>query len=374
MRYFLKKTNLKKGEYLQIYMSEYKRGIGSRNKSFKALGYTEELKGKGIKDPVGHFQREVDRMNSQLERKDAEDKALEIGNESPIRYLGYFPLKGIVNSLVFFEKAVDAIAQGRKFQFDVYETMMALVYARAILPSSKKKTHEEVIPLTFEKIDSVSYQQVLACCEYIGQEYKKIVSFLTNSVKKVYGLDFKHSYFDCTNFYFEIDKEDDWRRKGPSKENKKDPIISMGLLLDANQIPSGMSIFKGNESEKPQLRSVIGELKKENNISGRTIQVADKGLNCAKNIHKVLKNGDGYLFPKSLKKESDKEIEWFFSLDKDTWAHVYEEDEKRKNKELKYSYYCFEGDLTYDYVDDYGSTEEFTTREKRVITFSPKLT
>lgn len=56
---------------------------------------------------------------------------------------------------------------------------------------------------------------------------------------------------------FEIDREDDFRRKGPSKENRKDPIVGLGLLLDANQIPIGMELFPGNESEKPILRNVI---------------------------------------------------------------------------------------------------------------------
>ena len=88
-----------------------------------------------------------------------------------------------------------------------------------------------------------------------------------------------NTYFDCTNFYFEIDREDDFRKKGPSKENKKDPIIGLGLLLDSHQIPIGMKMYPGNESEKPILRDVIAQLKSQNNITGKTIHVADKGLN-----------------------------------------------------------------------------------------------
>ena len=63
-------------------------------------------------------------------------------------------------------------------------------------------------------------------------------------------------------FYFEIDREDDFRRKGPSKENRKDPIVGMGLLLDAHQIPIGMKLYPGNESEKPVIREVIDDLEK----------------------------------------------------------------------------------------------------------------
>jgi transposase len=71
--------------------------------------------------------------------------------------------------------------------------------------------------------------------------------------------------------------------------------------LDNNQIPIGMEMYPGNESEKPVLRDVISILKERNNITGRTIHVADKGLNCAKNIAASKKNGDGYLFSKSVR-------------------------------------------------------------------------
>ena len=80
----------------------------------------------------------------------------------------------------------------------------------------------------------------------------------------------------CTNFYFEIDKEDNFRRKGPSKENRKDPIVGIGLLLDANQIPLGMKMYPGNQSEQPVLREIISSLKSKNNIKGRTIQASKK--------------------------------------------------------------------------------------------------
>ena len=85
--------------------------------------------------------------------------------------------------------------------------------------------------------------------------------------------------------------------KGKSKENKTEPLVGLGLLIDAHQIPIGMKLYPGNESEKPILRTVIDDLKQRNNITGRTIQVADKGLNCINNIVHALKNDDGYFFP-----------------------------------------------------------------------------
>lgn len=372
MRYFLKKTNIKKGEYLQIYISEYRRDRGSRNRSYKKLGYTLELKEKGIKDPVSYYQAQVDKMNAELAIKEKTERAIKIGKTSPKRYVGYFVLKGIANALPLFEKTVRALSEKRQFQYDVYEMMMALVYARAIFPASKKKTHDSILPQLFEKIDKNSYSQVLSCCEFIGSDYPKYVSCLTNAIKNTYGICCDETYFDCTNFYFEVDKEDSLRKKGPSKENRYDPIIGMGLLLDNNQVPISMRMFPGNESEKPKIREIIASMKKENDSQGRTIQIADKGLNCARNIHEAILKGDGYIFSKSLKMQSDRELKWFKGLDRSNWQVVYEEtknDEKTEN----YRYYSYTDDFEYSYVDDLGTLVKFSTREKRIITFSQKL-
>lgn len=88
-----------------------------------------------------------------------------------------------------------------------------------------------------------------------------MIEIYNHQINQTYPLDTVHTYFDCTNFYFEIDKEDDFRLKGPSKENRREPIVGMGLLLDANQIPIGMKMYPGNESEKPVIRNIIDDLK-----------------------------------------------------------------------------------------------------------------
>ncbi len=90
-------------------------------------------------------------------------------------------------------------------------------------------------------------------------------------------------------------------RKGPSKENRHDPIIGQALLLDADLVPVAMQMYPGNESEKPYIRKVIEEMKSRYKVSGKTVQVADKGLNCARNIYAAVKEAnDGYIFSKSI--------------------------------------------------------------------------
>lgn len=84
----------------------------------------------------------------------------------------------------------------------------------------------------------------------------------------------------------------------------------MGLLLDAHQIPIGMKLFPGNESEKPVIRNIIDELKTRNSVSGRTIQIADKGLNRAENILHAVKSGNGYIFSKTVKQLPETKKTW----------------------------------------------------------------
>jgi transposase len=154
-------------------------------------------------------------------------------------------------------------------------------------------------------------------------------------------------------------------KKGPSKENKKEPIVGLGLLLDKNQIPIGMKMYPGNESEKPILRDVIDTLKKQNNITGKTIHVADKGLNCAQNIAFSRENGDGYLFSKSVKGLPEKEKTWVL-LDQD-----FKEVRDRNNKILYRYKSCID---KFPYVVEYqGKKIRVKLKEKRLLTYNPSL-
>lgn len=365
MAYFLKKSNLKKGMYLQIYESFYDpQRKGSAHRSHKALGYVHELQQKGIEDPISFYQAEVSQLNRQLAEQRKQAKELQISDETPEKLLGYFPLKSI-NEHLGVKPYIDLMQTAAGFRFSVFSMMSALIYARAVCPCSKSKTFEEVLPKLFER-SSFSLNQLYSGLEYIGSEYEKILEIYHCQVSRKYPFDASHTYFDCTNFYFEIDREDDLRRKGPSKENRKTPIVGLGLLLDARQIPLGMKIYPGNESEKPVIRQVIDDLKARNHLSGKTIQVADKGLNCAENILHALKAGDGYLFSKSVKQLSEKEQAWVL-LERDY------RDVRNQKGELLYRVKECVDDFPYAYQDTQGRKNTVRLREKRVVTFNPQL-
>lgn len=365
MAYFLKKTNNKKGTYLQIYESYYdpERKSGA-HRSYKPIGYIHELVDKGIDDPISHFQTEVDELNQQHNKKKALDKSKTISDESPEKNLGYFLLKNINDSLRT-KQYIDIMQTVTEYRFNVYDMMSSLVYSRVVHPCSKSKTYDEVLPKLFEPTN-FSLDQLYTGLEYLGMEYEKVIEIYNHQINLKYKFDTSHTYFDCTNFYFEIDREDDFRKKGPSKENRHEPLVGLGLLLDANQIPIGMKLYPGNESEKPVMRDVIDGLKARNNISGRTIQVADKGLNCGSNIMHALKEGDGYIFSKSVKMLSETEKVWV--LLQDDYREV-----KSSNGDILYKIKECIDDFEYNITNENGSKRKVKFREKRIVTYNPTL-
>lgn len=366
MAYFLKKSNYKKGTYLQIYESFYDpERKGGAHRSYKALGYVHELQAKGIDDPIAFYKEEVLKLNQELKAAKDAKKVRQISDDSPEKLIGYFPMKNI-NDQLSVKKYIDLMQTATDFRFNVFDMVSALVYARLVHPCSKSKTYDEVIPKLFDSYE-FSLNQLYDGLEYIGCEYEKIIEIYNHQIKQMYSFDTSHTYFDCTNFYFEIDKEDSFRKKGPSKENRKEPIVGLGLLLDANQIPVGMKLFPGNQSEKPVIRNIIDDLKKRNSLSGRTIQIADKGLNCAENIFHALKNGNGYIFSKSVKQLPETEKTWVL-LPNDY------RDVKNVGGEVMYRIKECVDEFEYKFKDsDTGLEKKFRITEKRIVTYNPTL-
>ena len=360
MAYFLKKQRQGKQIYLAIYESFYSSDTkGTKHKCYKSLGSVNKLKETGINDPIAHFQKEVDELNKTSVSK----KEVLISDEPILKNLGYFPIKSLINKLDV-KKTLDLFKLVNNFDYDLYTLITTLIYARCVKPCSKYKTYFEVIPSLFESVN-YSYDQLLDGLSFIGNDYEKFVELFFKAYKDKYGSDTSKTYFDCTNFYFEIDKEDDFRRKGPSKENRKDPLVGLGLLLDANQIPIWMKLYPGNKSEKPVLREVINDLKDRDAKIGRTIHVADKGLNCAENIAFSKTNKDGYIFSKSVKQLPEVEKTWV--LNNNDWKTV-----KDKDGQILYKYKSCVDDFSYSFIRD-DKKISVKLKEKRLLTYNPSL-
>lgn len=370
MRYFLKKTTpSKKGMYLQIYRTNYVPGKGNQNKSYKALGYVDELKAKGIEDPIEYAKGLIDELNGQHKLL----KEKQIGDASTSKNAGYFLAKAMFDALGM-DRDLNIVASSYKSQYEFAQFLRSLTYAQIVDPGSKLKMHRDTIPNLYGA-ERYTYDQILDGINFIGSDFHKYIEVINHHIGKKYGRNLSVGYFDCTNYYFEIDEEDGYRRKGPSKENRHDPIIGQSLLLDADMIPLDMEMYPGNESEKPYLRDRIEDMKARNGVSGRVIQVADKGLNCARNIYAaVMEANDGYIFSKSVhgKNLSDSERKWVLLNDDDInkWAAV-----KDESGYVEYRYKECVDEFEYECkIDPCDKGEvKFKVREKRIVTYNPKL-
>ena len=369
MSYFVKKTTpSKKGLYLQIYHSYYVPGKGKRNRSVQAVGYASDLRAKGIADPEAHAQRIADALN---ERDGRGGGALKIGDSSRSKNLGYFLAKSMIDYLAP-DRTLRLMSSNRAFRFELGDFVRAMIYAQIVGPGSKLAAFEKVLPNLYGA-PRLSYDQILEAVNYVGQDYQKYIETFNRCIEAKWKRRVGTAYFDCTNYYFEIDLPDGVRRPGPSKEERHLPIIGQGLLLDEDQIPIGMAMYPGNRSEKPVLREAIEGLKSRFEAAGRIVQVADKGLNCARNIYAAaVEASDGYIFSKAIRGRglSDAERRWVRLEDDgpNRWADVRDGDGA-----LLYRYKECVGVFEYRFEDEDGEEVGFKVREKRVVSYTPSL-
>ena len=368
MSFFLRKSIKSNGVYLQICETVYnKETKSSSNKNYKIIGYADSYKHL-YDDPIKHFEDVVKEMNL----KAKEDKNLKVSSSNPVtKNIGYFLVKALFNTLNV-KKDLDFMGCGFKFEKSISDFIETMVFCQIVKPSSKLKNAQEIIPSLYG-VNSFSEDQIYRMINFVGTNYKKYIEIFNEHVKKLFGRNYKHVFFDCTNYYFEIDLPKEDKQKGPSKENRKEPIIGQALLLDANQIPLSMEMYPGNQSEKPYIRKMIEEMKTKYNVKGRTIQVADKGLNCAKNIYSATKEAnDGYVFSKSVHGNnlSAIEKEWVLLEDDsyNKWTCVFDSNNKLIYK-VKETIDVFD----YEFIDDLGNKVKFKQKEKRVVTYNPCL-
>lgn len=376
MAYFLRQENKKKGLYLQMYDSYWDKDLKqSRTKNVMAFGYVDELISDQIPDPVAYYKAYVKKKEEERLAFLAEETRPRAFDAPTEMYAGHFLVHTLLTELNVKE-TIDILASQMRFQFSVYELIAQLISARILFPCSKAKTASSVFPHLYNGV-AISEDQVYDGCAFIGESYKKYIELFNHCYEQHYTRDFSKSFFDCTNYYFEIDLPYEDKQKGPSKENKHEPIIGQALLLDADLIPLAMQMYPGNESEKPYIRKIVEEMKQRYHVSGKTIQVADKGLNCARNIYAAVKEADdGYIFSKSIHGRglSEKEKQWVI-LEND--ANVFT-DYKDKNGKLLYRLKSSVDTFSYSFKETAPETGEetevsFSVKEKRIVSFNPEL-
>lgn len=376
MAYYLRKENKKKGTYLQMYESHWdKEKKQPRSKSVMAFGYVHELISDEIPDPVAYYTDFVAEKNKERAAAFTEETRPR-AFVAPVEYnLGQFLLYTLLEELNVKE-VIDILAAQMRFQFRIYDMIAQLIFSRIIYPCSKSKTVSSVFPHLYNS-SPISEDQVYDGLSFIGGSYKKYIELFNHCYEQHYQRDFSNVFFDCTNYYFEIDLPYEDKQKGPSKENRHDPIIGQALLLDADLVPVAMQMYPGNESEKPYIRKVIEEMKSRYKVSGKTVQVADKGLNCARNIYAAVKEAnDGYIFSKSIhgRNLSEKEKKWLLlENEQNIWK-----DYRDKAGNLLYRLKSCVDSFSYQFKEIDPETgrdvvKTFSVKEKRIVSYNPAL-
>ena len=372
----LRKENKKKGTYLQMYESHWdKEKKQPRSKSVMAFGYVHELISDEIPDPVAYYTDFVAEKNKECAAAFTEETRPR-AFVAPVEYnLGQFLLYTLLEELNVKE-VIDILAAQMRFQFRIYDMIAQLIFSRIIYPCSKSKTVSSVFPHLYNS-SPISEDQVYDGLSFIGGSYKKYIELFNHCYEQHYQRDFSNVFFDCTNYYFEIDLPYEDKQKGPSKENRHDPIIGQALLLDADLVPVAMQMYPGNESEKPYIRKVIEEMKSHYKVSGKTVQVADKGLNCARNIYAAVKEAnDGYIFSKSIhgRNLSEKEKKWLLlENEQNIWK-----DYRDKDGNLLYRLKSCVDSFSYQFKEIDPETgrdvvKTFSVKEKRIVSYNPAL-
>jgi len=298
--------------YLSIVHGYREKDTGKvKSRVIQSLGYLRDLE-QQYEDPIAHF-REVARKMTEEENERRRvmisfdmDEELSASTDDR-KNAGYAVILKIYHELEI-HRFINNSARHKGFDYNANSIMMLLVVSRILSPGSKLKAFEEK-GRYFERFD-FSLADTYRALSYFASISVELQRHINDRVAACYGRDTKIVYYDVTNFYFEIDQEDDLRKRGVSKEHRKDPIVQMGLAMDSDGIPLHYELFAGNTQDKSTFRSVIGEVRRRYN-TGRIIVVADMGIITGDNIfylvggEKRKKTLNGYVMSFSIRGGTD---------------------------------------------------------------------
>lgn len=296
--------------------------IGNRTttKPVERLGSIEEIKARcGDQDPI-EWAKEYTKKLTLAEKEAKKGILLKLSSslliDKNVRNscnAGYLFLQDIYYSLGL-DKICKSISEKYKFDYDLNDILSMLVYSRMIAPGSKLSSLESA--QRFLEQPKCELHQVYRALEVIAKENDFFQSELYKNSQNVINRNKEVLYYDCTNYYFEIEAEDDFRKYGVSKEHRPNPIVQMGLFMDADGIPLAFSVFDGNQNEQPSMSPLEQKIIKDFDASD-FIVCTDAGLSSTANRKFNSIQGRGYVTTQSIKK-----LKGFlqdFCLDDDGW-------------------------------------------------------
>jgi hypothetical protein len=273
----------------------------SRQRVVENLGYRDELD-KAFGDSWAYAQRRALELTEQR----AEENASIVIEFHPaekidMRKQSCVNLGCAVISRFYHLLSIDRFWANRKmrgkFKWDPNSVFRMLVYSRIIEPSSKADAwaKRERIPERTGFTDDDMYR----CLSFFAGYERDLVEWIAEKTSVLSKPADEVVYYDVTNYYFEIDQEDDLRRRGVSKEHRPNPIVQMGLVLDSTGMPLDYQLFEGNTNDCLTLLPVLKDMRKRHGAK-RIVVVADKGLNTSDNIAANAVDGNGFVFSQTV--------------------------------------------------------------------------
>jgi len=327
---YLNKLKKPNGEiYLSIREKYHVPGKGARERTVKSIGYISALK-KDYDDPVAFFTQMAKEMTEEKKKNKACTLTIDMTEKmsedtDDVRNVGYGILKELYRQLEL-DKFWNWKTRNLSTEYSVDQIFRMLVFSRILAPASKKGTFDSR-NFYFENFGDFSLDDVYHSLDIICENSEALQKWIYDHSEKISARDLSVSYFDCTNYYFDIGRSDmdtlddngnpvdkngspapaKYRKRGPEKNHRPDPIVEMGLLMDRKGIPLAFNLFPGNESEKVHMRPIVNRIKNEFS-DNRIIFVADRGLNTSDNIYYLngdnksdINTRDGYVYGQSVR-------------------------------------------------------------------------
>ena len=292
-----------KDDAILYYAVSIRKGKKTTSKNVRRIGRLSELK-KEYTDPIAHFRAEAKRLTDEGRSESSFEIPANLMLD-PMKkrrvMLGY-----IFPQSVYYSLGLDMVMRGirneSKATYDFNRIMRDLIIGRVLSPLSKSSTYEKAF--SFPEPPDYDLQHVYRSLSLMAKNFDLIEEKAFKGMKKYADVDTSVTYYDCTNFYFEIEEEDGFRTYGKSKENRPNPIVQMGLFLDRNGLPISMCINPGRTNEQKTMIP-LEKLMTERFGIEKFVVCADCGLSGKRNLRFNSTENHGFVVTKSLKKVSE---------------------------------------------------------------------
>lgn len=296
---FVRKIKRANGEVSIVLVEGYRLNGKVKQRTLAYLGTESEL----TKDDPDAVKKLIEKYKNEQAQKEAFVKlvlnlAERIPEENTVRNYGYFYLEKMYRELGL-DRVCQAIQGNAEIEYSLDDCLRLMCFMRALCPGSKKTSLDHGQRYFTEDFD-LKLEQVYKSLTVLAENKKQIVSAMHEALCRQYGRKTDILYYDVTNYFFEIDEPDDFRKKGCSKEYRPLPIVQMGLFIDQAGLPVDFYLYEGNKPDCTTLKPSFDEIK-ERYAASRVIITADKGLNSGANLGRILSEGNGYIVSQRIR-------------------------------------------------------------------------